>query len=77
MEKLMIIVLIILTIVLVFSAIIDIAKSRFNNPTSRTKWLIIVVLFPILGSILYFQFRRKLTTKEPRKFQPKFNTPDN
>ena len=73
MENFMIIGLIILTLVLVFWAIIDITKSRFKNPTLRTVWLIAVLIFPIIGSILYFQLRRTLITKEPIKFQPDFN----
>ena len=73
MEKTLIIVLIILALVIVFWAIIDIAKSRFKNPNNRTIWLVVVLLLPILGSILYFQMKRTLTTKEPLKFDPKFN----
>lgn len=69
----MIIGLIILTIGLWFWAMIDIAKSRFKNQSLNTVWLLIVLFFPILGSIFYFQFRKKFTTKEPRKFQPNFN----
>ncbi len=73
MEKILAIVLILLTIILVFWAIIDIVKSRFKNPNNRTIWLVVVLLLPILGSILYFQMKRTLTTKEPLKFDPKFN----
>lgn len=69
----MIIGLSILTLILVFWALIDITKSRFINPSTRTIWLIFVLFMPILGSILYFQLKKKFTTKEPRKFQPQFN----
>ena len=68
--------LIILTIVLWFWAIMDITRSRFKNRTMNTVWLLIVLFFPVLGSIFYFQLRKKLINKEPRKFQPNFNKTD-
>jgi hypothetical protein len=70
MEILIISGLSILTLILVFWAIIDITKSRFKKPILRTIWLMVVLFFPILGSLFYFQLRKKLITKEPRKFQP-------
>jgi len=60
---------IILAIVFWFWAIIDITRSRFKKPKMTIVWLIVVLVLPVLGSILYFQLRRK----EQRKFQPKFN----
>ncbi|MBL4604495.1 MAG: PLDc_N domain-containing protein [Flavobacteriaceae bacterium] len=69
MESTLFIGFIILTIVLWFWAIIDITKSRLKNPKMNMVWLIVVLVFPVLGSILYFQLRRI----ERRKFQPKFN----
>jgi len=74
MEILFIIVLSVLTLILVFWAIIDIARSRFKDPNKRTIWLIIVIFLPMLGSILYFQLRKKLRTSEKIMFQPKFKT---
>jgi hypothetical protein len=76
MDILMIIGLSILVVVLQFWAIIDITKSRFIDPKMRTLWLIAVLLLPMLGSILYFQLRKMLTSKEPRTFQPNFNRPN-
>ncbi|MBW6483429.1 MAG: PLD nuclease N-terminal domain-containing protein [Vicingaceae bacterium] len=52
-----------------FWTIIDITRSRFINPTMRTIWLIAVLLFPVLGSILYQLLKNKFINKEPRKFQ--------
>lgn len=72
METAFILALIILTTILWFWAIIDINRSRFKSPTMNTVWLLIVLFFPVLGSIFYFQLRKKLITKGPRKFQPKF-----
>ncbi len=73
METTFILIFIILTTILWFWAIIDIIKSIFKNPTMNTVWLLIVLFFPVLGSIFYFQLRKKLINKEPRKFQPNFN----
>ncbi|MGB3183492.1 MAG: PLD nuclease N-terminal domain-containing protein [Cyclobacteriaceae bacterium] len=73
METTLIIVFSILTIVLWFWAIIDITRSRFEEPNMNTIWLLAVLFFPVLGSIFYFQLKKKFVTKEKRKFQPKFN----
>ena len=73
METALMIAFVILTIVLWVWAIIDITRSRFKKPNMNTIWLLAVLFFPVLGSILYFQFKRKFVTKKPRKFQPNFN----
>ena len=73
METTLIIGFVILTIILWFLAIIDITRSRFKNPNMNTIWLLAVLFFPVLGSIFYFQLRKKFVTKKPRKFQPNFN----
>lgn len=73
METTLIIGFVILTIVLWFWAIIDITRSRFKKQNLNTIWLLAVLFFPVLGSILYFQLRKKFIRKEPRKFQPNFN----
>ncbi|TXD52182.1 PLDc_N domain-containing protein [Polaribacter sp. IC066] len=72
MESTMMIILLILTILLWFWAIFDISKSKFENQTINTIWLLIVLIFPILGSIVYFQLKRKFIRLETRKFEPKF-----
>lgn len=72
METTLIIVFVILTIILWTRAIIDITKSKFKSPISNIIWLLGVLFFPVLGSILYFQLRKKYVMKEPRKFQPDF-----
>lgn len=69
----MIIGFIFLSITLWFWAIIDISRSRFKNPIMNTMWLLAVLFFPILGSILYFQFKEKYVSIKKRKFQPNFN----
>ena len=74
METILITGLIFLIIALWFWAIIDISRSRFKNPTMNTVWLLVVLFFPVIGSILYFLLRKKFVTKKRRKFQPNFNT---
>ncbi|WP_425357621.1 PLD nuclease N-terminal domain-containing protein [Psychroflexus torquis] len=61
-----------MTIALWFWAIIDITRSRFKNPIMNTVCLLVVLFFPALGSILFLILRKKLITKEKRKFQPNF-----
>ena len=38
-----------------------------------TVWLLIVILVPLLGSIVYLILRKKLINNKNRKFQPNFN----
>ena len=63
--------------VLVFAlwawSIFDITRSRFKNPEKKLLWLFIIIFLNFIGSIIYFQFRKKLITKEKRTFQPNFN----
>lgn len=73
METIVIISFIILFIFLWFWAIIDISKSRFKNPTMNTVWYLIVLFFPVIGSIIYFQLKKNYVVIEARKFQPNFN----
>jgi len=73
MEIIFVSVLVILTFSLWIWAIIDIVKSSSKNPVQKTLWLLLVLLFPILGSILYFQLGRKYTVRKHRGFQPNFN----
>lgn len=47
---------ILLPSVLWIFAIIDILKSNFKDSTNKIIWVLIVLLLPVLGSILYFIF---------------------
>ena len=67
---------IIVAIVLWFWAISDITRSRFKLPYMSTVWFLVILFFPVIGSIFYLLFRKKYTTEGPRKFQPKFNYRD-
>ncbi|MEZ7509479.1 PLDc N-terminal domain-containing protein [Cloacibacterium sp. Arc13] len=48
--------IILLPSVLWIFAIIDILKSNFKDSTNKIIWVLIVLLLPVLGSILYFIF---------------------
>ena len=56
-----------------FWAISDIARSRFKSTCMNLVWLLIVILFPALGSVVYLIFRKSQIVKEPRRFNPRFN----
>ena len=62
----------VLTAILWIWAFVDISRSRFENPPMKWLWIILILFFPILGSIIYFQFGKK-QTKAPKKFNPDFN----
>lgn len=64
---------VLLTTLLWLWVIIDIVKSNFKNQNKNIVWLLIVLFFPVLGSIIYFQLRKKLIINEPKTFQPNFN----
>ena len=66
------ILLLTLTAVLWIWAFIDITKSRFEKNNLKFLWIAAILIFPILGSIIYFQFSKKFKKKK-RKFQPNFN----
>lgn len=55
-----------------FWAITDMTRSRFKRPVMSTISFLVILFFPILGAILYLILRKKLITKEKRKFQPNF-----
>ena len=76
MEIVFISVLVILTLSLWIWAIVDIVKSSFKDRAQKILWILVVVLFPILGSIVYFQVGRNYTNRKSRKFNPSFNRVD-
>ncbi len=38
--------------------IFDVVRSKFSNPSDRLVWILIVVLVPLLGTILWFVIGR-------------------
>ncbi|NVK83815.1 MAG: PLDc_N domain-containing protein [Cytophagia bacterium] len=69
----LVITLIILTLVLWFWALIDIAKTRRQNPSEMSSWFLLIIALPLVGSILYFQLKGRNSKVSTRKFQPKFH----
>lgn len=59
-----------LTVVLWSWALFDIAKTRRQDPSQKSIFFLLIIAFPILGSILYFQLKGRAPK---RKFQPKFH----
>ncbi|WP_083936563.1 PLD nuclease N-terminal domain-containing protein [Arcticibacter svalbardensis] len=46
-------------IVLIVFCLLDIIKSKFSDETTKLIWVLIVILKPILGSILYLLLGKK------------------
>ncbi|MBX6379412.1 PLDc N-terminal domain-containing protein [Thermoflavifilum aggregans] len=42
-----------LTLILWIWALVDIIRSRFESDTTKIIWIVVVILLPVLGSILY------------------------
>ncbi len=64
--------LIILTAILWTWALVDISRSRFENLPLKFLWIVGIFIFPVVGSIIYFQFRKEFIGK-PKKFNPDFS----
>ncbi|WP_394347732.1 PLDc N-terminal domain-containing protein [Mangrovivirga cuniculi] len=47
-------------------------RSRYRNNNQRLIWFFIVLIFPVMGSVIYFLFKRKITLRGRRKFNPDF-----
>lgn len=52
-------------------AIYDISTSHFEKRSHSLLWLLFVLAFPIVGSVVYFMIRKDIKTK-PRAFDPGF-----
>lgn len=53
LEWLIILGVISIAFILPIWVLIDIIRSQFNDPNNKTIWVIVVILLPFLGSILY------------------------
>ncbi|WP_420319097.1 PLDc N-terminal domain-containing protein [Ekhidna sp.] len=60
-------------VVLWIWALIDIFRLSRKSTESPAPWLLLIILFPILGSILFFQIGKKRMKDNKRTFDPKFN----
>ena len=50
----LILTLIFLPLILGIIAVTSCIKSNFRNPNNKTVWVIVILLVPVIGSILYF-----------------------
>ena len=57
--QILIIILGIFGILLPLIALIDILRTDFKGPNDKIIWVLVVIFFNILGSILYFAIGRK------------------
>lgn len=73
MEQTLKIILSLLAFVLWIVAIRDIIVRRLKFLSFNLVWLLIVIAFPIIGSILYLYLRENMDAEHPKKFKPKFN----
>lgn len=55
-------------------ALVDLFKMNRQTKANITPWLILIILFPVVGSIVYFQFgKSRLRESKQRSFDPQFN----
>lgn len=55
-------------------ALIDLVKQKALKAGMRILFLILILFFPIIGSILYFQLKRNKSFAYKTTFNPQFNT---
>ncbi|MBN2616621.1 MAG: PLDc N-terminal domain-containing protein [Bacteroidales bacterium] len=61
MDTLMVL-LIVLSAILWVWAVYDINKTRIHTKMSLL-WLLLVLIFPMIGPLIYFQMKRRLLTR--------------
>lgn len=54
MHLFIVLLFVLLPTVLWIAALVDIIKSDFKDSNNKIIWILIVILVPIIGSILYF-----------------------
>ena len=48
------------SVVIVITALVEILRSESLDNSSKALWILIVVVAPLLGAIIWFLWRRKL-----------------
>jgi len=51
--------LLVLEIVLLFVAIIDLDRRRYVTGNNKLVWVLVIVIFGIIGPVIYFVFGRR------------------
>ncbi len=54
MHLIIVLLFVLLPTVLWIAALVDIIKSDFKDSNNKIIWILIVILVPVIGSILYF-----------------------
>ncbi|MFT6873672.1 MAG: cytochrome bd-type quinol oxidase subunit 2 [Roseivirga sp.] len=49
----------ILPFIIVVVALVDIIRNEFNQSHNKLVWIIVVILLPVIGSVLYYFIGRK------------------
>ncbi len=57
-------------------AVIDILRTKFASPNTTLLMIILVLFFPVAGSIIYFLIRRNFIKEKGPRFNPKFSPRD-
>lgn len=58
-ELLLILVFFLIPAVLWIIALIDVLKSDFKDSINKLIWVLVIILFPIVGAIIYFMIGKK------------------
>ena len=64
--------LLVVGFVLWVAAMVDLMRRRKERSDGLLAWLITVLFFPLVGSMIYFLWGKNQTSK--RSFQPQFNS---
>lgn len=63
-ELLIILVVMLLPLILFIWSLVDIISGTFKEPNNKLIWVIVVILLPLLGSILYLIIGRSQKVKQ-------------
>ena len=72
MDKYFILATVCVFIIFWIVALLDLTASTFKKKKWKLAWLLIILFFPIIGSILYFLLRSEFKSRKKRKFNPGF-----
>lgn len=71
MENIIIPILLFTFIILWVWSLLDLVFSTFKKSKWKIAWLLIIIFFPLLGSILYLLLKEEFKVKK-RRFTPQF-----
>jgi hypothetical protein len=59
LSETLVILILLIPFILLLIAIIDLVKKEYSKATDKIVWILIVVLIPVLGPLLYFFVGRR------------------